>query len=42
MLIDVHAHQFPDQYAQQMAQHGRPLLGALTDTTFWRTDSDAA
>jgi 6-methylsalicylate decarboxylase len=29
MLIDVHAHQFPDRYAEQMERHGRPLLGVL-------------
>ncbi|MBV8774861.1 MAG: amidohydrolase, partial [Deltaproteobacteria bacterium] len=30
MLIDVHAHQFPDRYTALMAQHGRRLLGVLT------------
>lgn len=30
MLIDVHAHQFPDRYTALMAQHGRQLLGVLT------------
>jgi predicted TIM-barrel fold metal-dependent hydrolase len=32
MLIDVHAHQFPDRYAELMARHGRPPLGALIGT----------
>jgi predicted TIM-barrel fold metal-dependent hydrolase len=30
MLIDVHAHQFPDRYVELMARHGRQLLGVLT------------
>jgi 6-methylsalicylate decarboxylase len=33
MLIDVHAHQFPDRYAELMARHGRQLLAVLTGTT---------
>jgi 6-methylsalicylate decarboxylase len=33
MLIDVHAHQFPESYAALMARHGRQLLGALSGTT---------
>jgi 6-methylsalicylate decarboxylase len=33
MLIDVHAHQFPQRYAELMARHGRQLLGVLTGTT---------
>jgi predicted TIM-barrel fold metal-dependent hydrolase len=34
MLIDVHAHQFPDRYTELMARRGRQLLGVLTGTTF--------
>jgi 6-methylsalicylate decarboxylase len=33
MLIDVHAHQFPQPYTELMARHGRQLLGALSGTT---------
>jgi 6-methylsalicylate decarboxylase len=33
MLIDVHAHHFPDGYAQLMARHGRPLLSVLSGAT---------
>jgi 6-methylsalicylate decarboxylase len=33
MLIDVHAHQFPQRYTELMARHGRQLLGALTGAT---------
>ncbi len=33
MLIDVHAHQFPDRYAGVMAKHGRQLLAVLTGAT---------
>jgi 6-methylsalicylate decarboxylase len=33
MLIDVHAHQFPDRYAELMARHGRQLLAVLTGNT---------
>jgi len=33
MLIDVHAHQFPDRYAELMARHGRQLLAMLTGAT---------
>jgi 6-methylsalicylate decarboxylase len=33
MLIDVHAHQFPDRYTALMARHGHQLLGVLTGTT---------
>jgi predicted TIM-barrel fold metal-dependent hydrolase len=29
MLIDVHAHQFPNRYAEHMERQGRPLLGVL-------------
>jgi 6-methylsalicylate decarboxylase len=30
MLIDVHAHQFPERYTELMARHGRQLMAALT------------
>jgi 6-methylsalicylate decarboxylase len=33
MLIDVHAHQFPQPYTELMARHGHQLLGALSGTT---------
>jgi predicted TIM-barrel fold metal-dependent hydrolase len=33
MLIDVHAHQFPQRYTELMARHGRQLLGVLAGPT---------
>jgi 6-methylsalicylate decarboxylase len=33
MLIDVHAHQFPDRYAELMGRHGRQLLAVLSRST---------
>jgi len=33
MLIDVHAHQFPDRYAELMGRHGRQLLAVLSGST---------
>jgi 6-methylsalicylate decarboxylase len=33
MLIDVHAHQFPQPYTALMARHGRQLLGILAGAT---------
>jgi predicted TIM-barrel fold metal-dependent hydrolase len=33
MLIDVHAHQFPQPYTALMARHGRRLMGVLGGTT---------
>jgi 6-methylsalicylate decarboxylase len=33
MLIDVHAHQFPDRYTELMARHGRRLVAVLTGAT---------
>jgi predicted TIM-barrel fold metal-dependent hydrolase len=34
MLIDVHAHQFPQKYTDVIARHGRQLFGPLTNQTF--------
>jgi hypothetical protein len=33
MLIDVHAHQFPQKYTGTIARHGRHLLAPLTNQT---------
>jgi 6-methylsalicylate decarboxylase len=33
MLIDVHAHQFPQKYTDAIARHGRQLFGPLTSQT---------
>jgi len=33
MLIDVHAHQFPDKYTGTIARHGRQLFGPLASQT---------
>src|SRR5215469_13184716 len=34
MLIDVHAHQFPERYTELMERHGHQLRGVLTGTRF--------
>src|SRR5690242_3599142 len=33
MLIDVHAHQFPQKYIDTVTRHGRQLLAPLTGET---------